>query len=122
MSAFRGKADNERGWLFWNCLWPDRTAAYGQVVDAWQLTIADVGPSSVDQGKGAKLLFAPPGLCACHGLTVLPAILGNPAIFEISPCDIQATEKLICLGNQVAVVQGGDVGRPQSERVRQRGR
>jgi hypothetical protein len=34
---------------------------YGQVVDAWQFTIADVGPSGVDQGKGGKLLFTPPG-------------------------------------------------------------
>jgi hypothetical protein len=33
---------------------------YGQVVDAWQLTIADVGPTGVDQGKGGKLLFTPP--------------------------------------------------------------
>lgn len=34
---------------------------YGQVVDAWQMTIADVGPSGVDQGNGGKLLFTPPG-------------------------------------------------------------
>ena len=34
---------------------------YGQVVDAWQLTIADIGPSGLDQGKGGKLLFTPPG-------------------------------------------------------------
>jgi hypothetical protein len=34
---------------------------YGQVVDAWQLTIADVGPSGIDQGKGGKVLFTPPG-------------------------------------------------------------
>ena len=34
---------------------------YGQVVDAWQLTIADVGPSGVDRGKGGKYLFTPPG-------------------------------------------------------------
>src|SRR5215831_15068659 len=34
---------------------------YGQVVDAWQLTIADVGPSGLDQGKGGKYLFVPPG-------------------------------------------------------------
>jgi hypothetical protein len=33
---------------------------YGQVVDAWQFTIADVGPSGIDQGKGGKLLFTPP--------------------------------------------------------------
>ncbi|MBZ9653783.1 DUF1254 domain-containing protein [Phyllobacterium lublinensis] len=33
---------------------------YGQVVDAWQLTIADVGPSGLDKGKGGKLLFTPP--------------------------------------------------------------
>lgn len=34
---------------------------YGQVVDAWQYTIADVGPSGIDKGEGAKLLFTPPG-------------------------------------------------------------
>jgi len=34
---------------------------YGQVVDAWQVTIADVGPSGLDQGKGGKYLFLPPG-------------------------------------------------------------
>ncbi|WP_240648029.1 DUF1254 domain-containing protein [Pararobbsia silviterrae] len=34
---------------------------YGQVVDAWQYTIADVGPSGLDKGKGAKFLFTPPG-------------------------------------------------------------
>lgn len=33
---------------------------YGQVVDAWQLTIADVGPSGVDQGQGGKILFTGP--------------------------------------------------------------
>lgn len=33
---------------------------YGQVVDAWQFTIADVGPSGVDGGKGGKLLFTGP--------------------------------------------------------------
>ena len=34
---------------------------YGQVVDAWQETIADVGPSGIDKGKGCRLLFLPPG-------------------------------------------------------------
>ena len=33
---------------------------YGQVVDAWQFTIADVGPSGLDAGKGGKYLFTPP--------------------------------------------------------------
>lgn len=33
---------------------------YGQVVDAWQFTIADVGPIGLDKGKGAKMLFTPP--------------------------------------------------------------
>lgn len=36
-------------------------SVYGQVVDAWQLTIADVGPSGLDKGQGGKLLFTPPG-------------------------------------------------------------
>jgi hypothetical protein len=34
---------------------------YGQVVDAWQFTIADVGPRGLDQGKASKYLFTPPG-------------------------------------------------------------
>lgn len=34
---------------------------YGQVVDAWQFTIADVGPNGMDKGKAAKYLFTPPG-------------------------------------------------------------
>lgn len=34
---------------------------YGQVVDAWQLTIADIGPGGMDDGKGGKYLFTPPG-------------------------------------------------------------
>src|SRR5215831_1560552 len=33
---------------------------YGQVVDAWQFTIADVGPTGLDKGQGAKLLFTAP--------------------------------------------------------------
>ena len=34
---------------------------YGQVVDAWQFTIADVGPAGLDKGMGGKYLFTPPG-------------------------------------------------------------
>jgi hypothetical protein len=34
---------------------------YGQVVDAWQFTIAAVGPAGLDQGQGGKYLFTPPG-------------------------------------------------------------
>lgn len=33
---------------------------YGQVVDAWQFSIADVGPFGLDKGKAAKYLFTPP--------------------------------------------------------------
>jgi len=48
---------------------------YGQVVDAWQETIADVGPSGVDQGKGGKLLFLPPGYNSAvpDGYIVIPS-------------------------------------------------
>lgn len=34
---------------------------YGQIVDAWQFTIADVGPAGLDKGKGGKFLLTPPG-------------------------------------------------------------
>ncbi|HME22300.1 MAG TPA: DUF1254 domain-containing protein [Acetobacteraceae bacterium] len=43
---------------------PAKTAKavlYGQVVDAWQATIAEVGPIGADKGNGGKYLFVPPG-------------------------------------------------------------
>ena len=43
---------------------PAKTAKgvlYGQVVDAWQATIAEVGPVGADKGEGGKYLFVPPG-------------------------------------------------------------
>jgi hypothetical protein len=48
---------------------------YGQVVDAWQETIADVGPSGIDEGKGARLLFLPPDYKEAppSGYTVIPS-------------------------------------------------
>ena len=39
----------------------DKGVMYGQVVDAWQDSVADVGPSGADKGKGGKYLFLPPG-------------------------------------------------------------
>jgi hypothetical protein len=32
----------------------EKSLLYGQVVDAWQVSIADIGPSGEDQGKGGK--------------------------------------------------------------------
>lgn len=34
---------------------------YGQIVDAWQTSIADVGPTGADKGAGGKYLLIPPG-------------------------------------------------------------
>ena len=39
----------------------DKASFYGQIVDHWQLSIADVGPSGIDKGKGGKILLTPPG-------------------------------------------------------------
>jgi hypothetical protein len=39
----------------------DKGTLYGQVMDAWQHTIADVGPAGMDGGKGGKYLILPPG-------------------------------------------------------------
>lgn len=38
-----------------------KASIYGQVVDAWQATIAEVGPGGSDNGAGGKYLFLPPG-------------------------------------------------------------
>ena len=38
-----------------------KAVLYGQIVDAWQSTIADVGPSGADKGEGGKYLMLPPG-------------------------------------------------------------
>ncbi len=39
----------------------EEASLYGQIVDHWQITIADVGPSGLDEGKGGKILLTPPG-------------------------------------------------------------
>lgn len=39
----------------------ENTVFFGSAVDAWQVPIADVGPSGADKGKGGKYLFLPPG-------------------------------------------------------------
>jgi len=39
----------------------EKAVMYGQIVDAWQASIADVGPSGADKGKGGKYLLIPPG-------------------------------------------------------------
>ena len=39
----------------------DKASLYGQIVDAWQLTLADVGPTGMDKGAGGKYLILPPG-------------------------------------------------------------
>ena len=39
---------------------PD-ASLFGQVEDAWELIVAEVGPSGLDKGKGGKFLFTPPG-------------------------------------------------------------
>jgi len=39
----------------------EKASLFGQIVDAWQVTIADVGPSGQDQGKGGKYLLLPAG-------------------------------------------------------------
>jgi len=36
------------------------TKFFGSFIDAWQLPIADVGPTGDDKGKGGKYLFLPP--------------------------------------------------------------
>ena len=39
----------------------DKASLYGQIVDAWQSTLADVGPAGLDKGAGGKYLLIPPG-------------------------------------------------------------
>jgi hypothetical protein len=52
-------------------------SVYGQVVDAWQLTIADVGPSGIDKGRGGKLLFTPPGYQGAIPEGYIPVMSSN---------------------------------------------
>ena len=39
----------------------ENASLYGQIVDHWQITIADIGPSGIDKGQGGKILLTPPG-------------------------------------------------------------
>ena len=34
----------------------EKASLYGQVVDHWQITIADIGPSGLDGGQGSRIL------------------------------------------------------------------
>jgi hypothetical protein len=45
--------------LSWKFLPQPKGVLYGQVVDAWQSTIAGVGPVGEDKGAGGKYLFLP---------------------------------------------------------------
>ena len=38
-----------------------RAAIFGSAVDIWEVPVADMGPAGLDQGKGGKYLFLPPG-------------------------------------------------------------
>lgn len=37
-----------------------RGLLFGQIIDAWHETIADIGPAGLDAGKGGQYLFLPP--------------------------------------------------------------
>ncbi len=39
----------------------EKASLFGQIADHWYITIADIGPIGVDQGKGGKILLTPPG-------------------------------------------------------------
>lgn len=39
----------------------ERTAIFGSAIDVWQVPVADIGPAGMDQGKGGRYLFLPPG-------------------------------------------------------------
>ncbi|MGB6012857.1 MAG: DUF1254 domain-containing protein, partial [Desulfobacterales bacterium] len=39
----------------------DKAILFGQIVDDWFITIADIGPIGLDKGKGKKVLLLPPG-------------------------------------------------------------
>jgi len=38
-----------------------QTAIFGSAINVWQVPVADIGPAGMDQGKGGKYLFLPPG-------------------------------------------------------------
>ena len=39
----------------------DRAMIFGSAVDIWEVPVADMGPAGLDQGRGGKYLFLPPG-------------------------------------------------------------
>jgi len=39
----------------------DKAILFGQIVDDWFITIADIGPIGLDKGQGKKILLLPPG-------------------------------------------------------------
>ena len=39
----------------------DRAMIFGSAVDIWEVPVADMGPAGLDQGRGGRYLFLPPG-------------------------------------------------------------
>jgi hypothetical protein len=58
----------------------ETTKFFGSIIDAWQLPIADVGPTGDDEGKGAKYLFLPPGY---EGAVPDGYLVYRPATFSL---------------------------------------
>ncbi len=56
----------------------EKAKFFGSIIDAWQLPIADVGPTGDDKGKGAKYLILPPGY---EGMVPKGYISYRPATF-----------------------------------------
>jgi hypothetical protein len=56
---------------------------YGQIVDAWQVTVADVGPSGEDKGKGGKYLLLPAGYDKAIPPGYIPIQTGSVRVYFV---------------------------------------
>ncbi len=59
----------------------EEASLYGQIVDAWQVTVADVGPSGADRGKGGKYLLLPAGYDKAIPDGYLPVQTGSIRVY-----------------------------------------
>jgi hypothetical protein len=59
----------------------EKASLYGQIVDAWQVTVADVGPAGEDKGKGGKYLLLPDGYDQAIPQGYIPIRTGSMRVY-----------------------------------------
>lgn len=88
---------------------------FGQIVDSWFYTIADIGPQGVDKGKGAKILLSPPGYDKPipEGYIEVKGSFRNGFAFRSVPMPEGTPADAVALGKQIKMYYLSELPNPK---------